>query len=208
MTHDKDIRHLYYCRTVFFLLKSNSKLFIILGDSILCRWLPLIIDGNFTCKKSAPFRSVSVDLRTAFSADDVILKDGDWTREARARWEYRQFYTKINGLLSVLLLLTMHKLNSVLHITECYITWREKPLNRLTPLPMNRRLWNETETNVVYHLWYSMVNSQYLVRFSLRCLSHCNSSKSENAECTTHKPRLLRPSPPLRHMHTHLSTYT
>ena len=43
---------------------------------------------------------------------------------------------------------------------------------------------------------YSMVNSQYLVMFSLRCLSHCNSSKSENAECTTHKPRLLRPSPP------------
>ena len=48
----------------------------------------------------------------------------------------------------------------------------------------------------MYHLWYSMVNSQYLVMFSLRCLSHCNSSKSENAECTTHKPRLLRPSPP------------
>ena len=162
----------------------------------MCRWLPLLIDGNFASKKSAPFRSVSVDLRTFFSADDVISKDGDWTREARARWEYRQFYTKINGLLSFLLLLTMHNFSSVLHIIECFITWREKLLNRLTPLPMNRRLWNETETNVVYHLWYSMVNSQYLVMFSLRCLSHCNSSKSENAECTTHKPRLLRPSPP------------
>ena len=42
-----------------------------------------------------------------------------------------------------------------------------------------------------------MVNSQYLVMFSLRCLSHCNSSKSENAECTTHKPRphTLLPAP-------------